>query len=386
MEVADPHGDGEESSPEPIEALVDLLLSLLVKPSAFVRDCVTRDDDDADEDVWSDGDEDSDSEEDADGAGDASEAGKGSDGKAKLKATPTGKGKSSKSISLLPVGDMQAIMGGQDMLDVSGDVGGDSDSDDDLDLDDMDDEAMALFDRLAEALLKEKKQARAATKEMAKQMFHFRNKVVELITVFIKQQGQSSLLGVTASPALLHFFVPLLRTILTIAPKSVTVGSARTERMQLYANLKAMYLNRLCKIKDFPVVGSAADAESFKASFTELMSLASKRRDGAAKSETEEGGGSETATLSMQAIIFMTKVAVSNSRYFSGDKKSAAASAADPLLREFVVEEYKTALGAFMVDRSSRLSPKTFKELCNRYPVVGWQLLADVCKWTKDAR
>jgi len=191
-------GDGDDT-PHHMDVLVEVLLSLLAKPSAIVRDIVERvfrafssavtgegvrsmlrvvarskgrrhsglkGDEDSDED-GSDGEED-----DSDEEEEVEEEGSGSDEPAPVQVQPTR---------------------------TAGPVGGGGAADSDEDSDDgagMDDEAMFRTDAALAAVLSLSKEAKSKKKTAAEALVHFKFRVLSLLELYIKAQHTSPALPV----------------------------------------------------------------------------------------------------------------------------------------------------------------------------------------------
>ncbi|KAI0806965.1 DNA polymerase phi-domain-containing protein [Fomes fomentarius] len=331
----------EKELPAPVDVLVDTLIGFLEKGTAYLRAAANqafsllsgsvqestidliltqierRDSEElmADEDVEMDDDEeDDDAESDADSVLSSSsgeEDDDGADEEADLELRK-------KIEEALRVNGISAATG-------------DSDSESEEEL--MDDDQMLAIDEQLSAAFR----ARAAEKGggKGKEATHFKNRVLDLLDIFVKKEP--------TSPLIVRLILPLVELI-------VATGS---DEKQLSDKATGILRNRIGKSKEVPT--SSVSAEDAAKALEDLHELARK----ASSSDV-------LATLN-QCSLYLSKVLVH-------------ANAA-----ESVLGAYRGSLHDFVSRKSSKLNTAFFDDFAKRHPQAAWDLRDDLVKASGEA-
>ncbi|KAI0781313.1 DNA polymerase phi-domain-containing protein [Trametes elegans] len=204
---------------------------------------------------------------------------------------------------------------------------GDSDEESDDDLMD-DDQMLAIDEQLAAAF-----RARAGDKgrrkdvDAQREATHFKNRVLDLIDVFVRKQP--------TSPLIVRLIFPLVELI---------VGTGPDEK-QLADKATGILRNRIGKSKDVP---AAVPTEDVAKTLEELHTLARK------------ASTPDVLTTLNQCSIYLTRVLLHN-------------DATEPVLKA-----YRESLADFVTRKSSRLSPPFIGDFVKRYPQAAWSLRDDL--------
>ncbi|KAK9766822.1 DNA-directed DNA polymerase [Basidiobolus ranarum] len=328
----------EESEPEPIEVLVDILLSFLAKPSVMLRSLTeqvfetfcdrmtktaldlllsileTKEDVSGQQELFEDDveemdeDEEDSSEEESDEESDLEDAVEDDEEvdeelRAKLAAA---------------FGQKEGEESEEELLG---------------------DEEMGDFDAKLAEIFKHKKMMKAEKRDAKQSILHFKNKILDLLEIFIKKQPQNELL--------LELIIPLLRF--------VRNSAANTANKQAGEKATNLLKNKLVKVKDHPKISDTANA---------LETLE------AVHQFARKAPNSTMMQLFSHCSLFLVRVIIGNE-----DKKST----------EKVVDIYKASLNDYMTRKSSNLQPAFFLDLLNRYPVIGWGLFKSLIELTKPS-
>jgi len=382
-----------------INVLVDILLSLLIRPSNLFRDIsrsvftafastvneevlqelmeVLRKKEKAPGEEKDDEDEDSDnfpSEEDEE---EEEEDDKGKNRKkGNVKESKKGNGaKPSKSNKLSKL-DAEAAANAEKYKHLA--AGSDDDDDDDemLDsdglnklLDENDESGLAnvagavdAYDAHLGAIVRLRNEKKLAGKELAQQSLHFKLRVADLVEVFIRTQTKKSLI--------FELYLPML----------VAIDAARGQQdsKPLHQRLVALY-KKMVTSKDHPAVTSELSAK-----IQELQTLLMQR---AVKTADRE-----TLHLLNLALMYLTKLIIptevkdqvaatsaaidqTNSSSSSSKKsKSSVASSAHPAV-SFVLSLYRNELIRYITVRRSLLNTKFFTDFFQRFPALSWSFV-----------
>ncbi|KAI0713431.1 DNA polymerase phi-domain-containing protein [Earliella scabrosa] len=224
----------------------------------------------------------------------------------------------------------------EEALRVNGISAATGDSDDESEEDLMDDDQMLAIDSQLAAAFK----ARAAEKRGGKDVdaqreaTHFKNRVLDLLDIFVKKQP--------TSPLIVRLLLPLVELIVATGP----------DEKQLSDKATGILRNRIGKSKDIPTSVSAEDAAK---TLEELHNLARK-------ASTPD----VLATLN-QCSLYLAKVLLH-------------AEAA-----ESVLKVYRESLHDFVARKSSKLNTAFFDDFVKRHPQAAWDLRDDLVNASSEA-
>jgi DNA polymerase phi len=156
---------------------------------------------------------------------------------------------------------------------------------------------------------------------------HFKNRVLDLVDIFIKKQPTSQ--------HIIHVILPLA---------DVIAGTGSDER-QLADKATGLLRNRLGKSKDLP---SDIDSEETVTVLDELHRRARRARS------------SEVLATLSQCSLYLSKVMLQSKA------------------EESVLRVYRASLVDFITRKASTLNATFFHDFIRRYPASGWSLRGDV--------
>ncbi|KAF9105234.1 DNA-directed DNA polymerase [Mortierella sp. AM989] len=233
----------------------------------------------------------------------------------------------------------------------------------------LDDDQMMAFDEKLNEIFKQKKIAKAQQKDAKQTLIHFKNKVLDLLELYIKKQSSNELV--------LDLIVPLLSLVL--------IPSASNK--PVHDKISALLRNKLAKIKDYP---RECDDEHVFEILTQVHELAKKSPD--AKFSGLCGdlslllvkvliGGQDEKTA-----VGETKVEVPVKKTRGAAKgKATGVSPEEAELKakqDRVVALYSASLKEFMTRKNSNLSAKMFLEFIDRFPHLAWHLSSTLLEYT----
>lgn len=210
---------------------------------------------------------------------------------------------------------------------------GETDSEDEELMDD--DQMMAIDEQLAQVFrsrTNEKKGGKSV--DAQREATHFKNRVLDLVDIFLKKQ--------TSSPYVLRLVMPLV---------DLFGGSSQDER-QLSDKAKGILRSRFSKAREMPtelapdqvlLVASNIHTQARKAHSSDLLSI-----------------------LSL-CSIYLSKALV----YLKAE--------------ESLLELYKESLTDFATRKNSVLNPTFFQDFLRRFPVEGWSLRQDLLSLAKSS-
>lgn len=232
---------------------------------------------------------------------------------------------------------------------------------------DLDDEAMMQLDAALAAAFKAQMEARmnkSKKKDAAKIILHFKLRVLDLIEIFIKKQA--------SNPLILELINPLLDLVRS------SFGSK--DFHTLGEKAEGLFKNKLCSSKELPPVSSIdANAvhdkidhlveKSLSAPSIVIVTLITRAclylvRVLRGSQTTQEPSVTITSEAQRQQDWNKTKVSL-----LSSERLSVA---------------FKKALKDFMERRSTHLHPVLFTELINRFPHLGWLLAEDLIQYLES--
>lgn len=369
-------GDSEEEPPAVVEVVVDVLLAMLVQPSAMLREMarsVIRPFGDeltegtvelllnvlrapiggGDEDEEGEGEEEGGEEEEEDGEdGD-------SQGFGRVPSDPAGEAESASEES----GEDEAAEQMVRALEAAAGLraapaAADGDDDSDVEMPDNP-EDMARLDAQLGAMVRERVEAQAAARERREQQLHFKMRTLELVETLARRPAPSAVL--------LLLPLPLLRLL--------SEAAAQPAFRPLFERVSGLLRHRLCKIAIRPPWPD--EALSAARLFTELegtFALAAKVR----------GGGAALALATTDVVMLLMRTmaqhrlvdaeslwhTVAGGSGSTGTPPAGAAGAG--CLNAPVLELLSQHLSAFYGTKNCRLNGRLVNALLERFPVLGW--------------
>lgn len=333
--------DSSEEEPAPIDVLIDILLSLLSKPSAPLRNLAVQtfksftcqmteasfdvifevltadnsgkgelfeeedDEDMAEEDSDEESDDDSSDEDSAD-----------DDEATEAKAD---------------VPDL--LITSPPPADVEDDVLGDAD--------------MEAYDSKLAEIFKQKAQLKTAKKDLKQQTLHFKFRVIDLLEAFIQKQAQSPLI------------IKVQSRLLNLVFKAAVDA-------QIHDRLVALIKNKIFKSKDVPKPESL-DIEQVYSDMEEIHQMARKAKD------------SVFVNLCSFASLYMARILGAAQAIETPSKKKVkvAEDAKTDSAPQFsrISQIYIKSLEDFMTKNKSKVKPSLFLELFSRYNRYSWEIL-----------
>lgn len=203
---------------------------------------------------------------------------------------------------------------------------GDTDDDEDEELMD-DDQMMAIDEQLAQVFRSAAGERKTKDVDAQREATHFKNRVLDLVDIFIKKQS--------SSPLILRLISPLVELI---------AGTGQDER-QLSDKAKGILRTRIGKAKETP---SQADLE-------EVRSIAGNLHTRARKTASSDFLG-----ILSQSSLYVSKVLINLE-----DEKS-------------VIDMYRESLVDFVTRKNSHLNATYFNEFFQRFPAQSWTLRTDL--------
>ena len=408
----------EDDKPEFINVLVDILLSLLIRPSNLFRDIsrsvfsafassvndqalqdlmeVLRkkdkqpgaegDDEDENSDDFNSDNDEEESDEEMD-AGKKKKDGKDAD---KKKAAPVASNKSTgKKLSKL---DLEAAENAKKFAHLAAGAGSGSDDDEDdeqmLDIEglnkvfassgpegaeDSDEENLeksASYDVHLGNIVRLRNERKTVHKEYATQALHFKLRVCDLVEVFMRSQA--------TNPLILQLFLPMLL--------AIDASRGNKDSQQLQQKLVTLY-KQLCGSKERPAM-----TPELQTQVRELQTLLMAR---ALRSVHRE-----TLHLTNVALLFLTKISIPNeiaeqvaateaalapapAAAASSSKKSSKSAAAVAPVDSGVsvaLNLYRTELVKYISVKHSLLNTKFFTDFCTRFPGLAWSFVGPLAE------
>ncbi|KAF9434258.1 DNA-directed DNA polymerase [Entomortierella beljakovae] len=231
----------------------------------------------------------------------------------------------------------------------------------------LDDDQMMAFDEKLNEIFKQKKLAKSQQKDAKQTLIHFKNKVLDLLELYIKKQSTNELV--------LDLIVPLLSLVL--------IPSASNK--PVHDKISALLRNKLAKIKDYP---RDCDDEHVFEILTQVHELAKKSPDA-----KFSGLCGDLSLLLVKVLIGGQddKTAVGETKVEAPTKKTrasgkkATADAEEAKLKakqDRILALYSASLKEFMTRKNSNLSAKMFLEFIDRFPHLAWHLSGTLLEYT----
>jgi len=367
LEEPEDGAGAEEDEDEIMAVLVELLVSLLARPSAMLRNVVKatfrafadkmtpstievlvqvlsesgaelfadadegddEDDEDDEDDDEDDDDDDDDMDEDEDDEAQVAAA---------LSKQEAG-GKGAKASA----GAKRKVAGDGD-----GDGEGDSDEDsEEDDEDDWDDEKMFEIDHLVAAAFKSRLQEQRLAKQTSSMSMVLKLRTLELVEVLLTRKEPQ--------PVLLLLLEPLLQLAISGGGGDKQVGESAQQRVSFHARVSSLYADKLCRLRPAPAVASSAQAK-------EVVGMVERLCERMAQHSELAGAG----------ITFLLRVL-------------AASSKQHPKALPSALLHVRAILQKWASKKHSNVNPLFFSQMCERQASVGWMLAADVVTHAQTA-
>ncbi|KAI0654742.1 DNA polymerase phi-domain-containing protein [Cubamyces menziesii] len=224
----------------------------------------------------------------------------------------------------------------EEALRVNGISAATGESDDESEEELMDDDQMLAIDEQLAAAFKARASEKGRRKDVdaQREATHFKNRVLDLIDVFVKKQP--------TSPLIIRLIFPLVELI---------VGTGPDEK-QLADKATGILRNRIGKSKEVPTSISKEDAAK---TLEELHTLARKASTG------------DVLTTLNQCSIYLSRVLLHNEA------------------SEVVQKAYRESLTDFVARKASRLNPPFIDDFVKRFPQAAWSIRDDLVKAPGDA-
>ncbi|KAG0052711.1 DNA-directed DNA polymerase [Gryganskiella cystojenkinii] len=233
----------------------------------------------------------------------------------------------------------------------------------------LDDDQMTMFDEKLEEIFRQKKLAKSQQKDAKQTLIHFKNKVLDLLELYIKKQPSNELV--------LEMIVPLLSLVL--------IPSASNK--PVHDKVSSLLRTKLAKIKDYP---RECDDEHVFEILSQVHELAKKSPDA-----KFSGLCGDLSLLLVKVLIGGQdeKTAVGETKAEAAPVKKTRGKAAtkgaiDPTeaalkaKQDRIIELYTAGLKEFMTRKNSNLSPKMFLEFIDRFPHLAWHLSSTLLEYT----
>ncbi|KAI8504946.1 Myb-binding protein 1A [Branchiostoma belcheri] len=230
---------------------------------------------------------------------------------------------------------------------------------------DLSDSAMMKLDEsLSKIFRAQRKSAKATKKEAKRLMTDFKQRVTDLLDIFLRKQP--------SNPLVLELVEPLLRIVQDSLRKS--------EEHSLAEKVAGLYRNKLCKIKEYPVL-ERPESEGLHAVLSNIVQVAYMAPSVYLVSLVSAGCLFLLRVLrgkTSPAEPSPVKTRAKRKKEKQTEDKTSGSE--DPDLKtghidvQKVVDLYSSALQNFMTRRDSHIHAVLFEDLVQHFPVLGWQL------------
>ncbi|KAJ3350791.1 DNA-directed DNA polymerase [Entophlyctis luteolus] len=250
---------------------------------------------------------------------------------------------------------LKAALGKHAISDAEEDDGDKGGSDDEEPLGDDD---MEAFDEKLAAIFKERKRLKIEKRDAKQQVLHFKLRAVDLLEIFIKKQP--------ANPIVLNIITPSLRLIYEISDSK--------ESQELHTKLTGLVKTKLAHLKENPRINNVEDGVVL---LKEIHDLATR-----APSAAYVGLCSSMSLLVIKALMAQYPASLAQiqahlpppSKKKKGENAEQQVSDSKELLGP-AMQVYAWSAENFMSKKKSKLHASLFLDLCNRYPALGLQLM-----------
>lgn len=246
----------------------------------------------------------------------------------------------------------------------------------DLDMDASDPATLNALDEALANIFREKKKKVLAKKDKVanlEAMYHFKLRVLDLITIFIKEQP--------TDPKIISLVKPML--------SSIQASQNKKELSVIRNKTISIFKSKLCQSKEHPK--KDIDSDEVHKTMTDILEMAKQSNSSA-----------NFVELVSQGLIYLVKVLRGNvdtkgpsplkTRSQRKRKVDTSTKKATTTITRMsssdeakVVELYEDALDHFMTKKKSVLQIKIFQEFINRFPNIAWKLAPSLSKHLNSA-
>ncbi|CAO3635815.1 unnamed protein product [Cunninghamella echinulata] len=233
------------------------------------------------------------------------------------------------------------------------------DEDNDIDSEEeelLDDDAMEAFDEKLAEIFKIKKSEKSQKKSMEESVVHFKNNVMEFIIIFAKKNPKS--------PLNLDVIVPLLQTIQSgVQPKTPT--------FQFVAKVKAFLKNKLSKsieVPDYASFDDAAMLDILKSIHTYVMEY--------------HHGSKEESEMCTQLLLYLRKCIIGT----GADLLPSADNKNQTKLLEQYIALYDDSLQKYISKKSVDCQAFYFGTLIQRFPCMSWPFMNTLINYVQPEK
>ncbi|KAG0178693.1 DNA-directed DNA polymerase [Apophysomyces sp. BC1034] len=207
---------------------------------------------------------------------------------------------------------------------------------------DLDDDAMVAFDEKLAEVFKQKKIESKEKKDMQHNIVHFKNNVMDLVAIYVRKNP--------TNPLILETIVPLLNVIRSTPAKSVT--------SQFVEKVTAFLKNKLPKLPEYP--------KEHDDTIFEIMQAV---HDFATQSSSKE-----LSEMCNQLSLFLRKCIVGGGDFEINDEVSAKTK------KELnkMIAIYSSSLKLYMTKKSTHFPSSMIASLVQRFPHSSWPLLTSL--------
>ena len=228
--------------------------------------------------------------------------------------------------------------------------GGESDEDSDEEgdeEDDWDDDKMFEIDHLVAAAFKSRLQETRLAKQTSSMSMVLKLRTLELVEVLLTRKEPQ--------PVVLLLLEPLLELAISGGGGDKKVGESAQQRVSFHARVQALYADKLCRLRPAPAVASPAQAK-------EVVGMVERLCERMAQHSELAGAG----------ITFLLRVL-------------AASSKQHPKALSSALVHVRSILQKWASKKHSNVNPLFFSQMCERQASVGWMLAADIVVHAQSA-
>ncbi|KAJ3287161.1 hypothetical protein HK104_008733 [Borealophlyctis nickersoniae] len=241
--------------------------------------------------------------------------------------------------------------------------------DEEEDLEDLDDDQMEAFDAKLAEIFRHRKELKTAEKDKKQQVLHFKFRVLGLLEVFIRKSS--------GTPLLIETIMPILTLIRQTARS--------TDNRDFHARLVSFVRKTLVKVKEVPKP-PAVDLERVYEVLEQVHEVARTAPD------VEVASVASAVSLLLVRIVGIPKPADATAAATAAAapqapkrKKGEAAKTKtqpEPPVKSRVSETYLKSLQDFLLKNKSKIRPGLFMEFVQKYPIYAFELLPDLVELT----
>ncbi|EKX43352.1 hypothetical protein GUITHDRAFT_110769 [Guillardia theta CCMP2712] len=207
----------------------------------------------------------------------------------------------------------------------------------DDDDEEWDDEKMFAMDKLIAEAFKSKQEERRLAKQSSSMSLILKLRTLELVEIFLSRSP--------SSPLVLDLLEPLLALAVSGGSDGSAGGESREQRVDFFAKASIVYAERLCKLKTVPQLSSEEEEEKVASSLKMLFARM---------------GAPHQGELVAAGLFFLLRV-ISANRSREG-------------LVEEATKQLRESLLLWTSKKHSSIRPLVFQQLVQRHPWLGWRV------------